>query len=193
MKGVLNVGGGSSAILIPAHYRGWDHIRLDVDPAADPDIVCDARELESLPAGVYDAVYCSHNLEHYWRHDLPRVLKGFAHVLTPEGFAEVAVPDLRAVFERVQRDDMDLDDVLYQSPAGPITVNDVVYGFGREIAESGNDFYAHKNAFTAKSLARAFAIAGFGRVLTTRGPYEIRAFAFKGEPTAEQRALLKLA
>jgi hypothetical protein len=29
-----------------------------------PDIVCDARELTTLEEGLFDAVYCSHNLEH---------------------------------------------------------------------------------------------------------------------------------
>ena len=96
MSRVLNVGGGSKEIPIPEHYEGWEHVLLDIDAARKPDVVCDARELSKLPAGLYDAVYCSHNLEHYWRHDVPRVLKGFAHVLGAHGFAEVAVPDVKA-------------------------------------------------------------------------------------------------
>ena len=65
MKRVLNVGGASKAIPIPQHYAGWEHVLLDVDPNQEPDIVCDARELVELPAGGFDAIYCSHNLEHY--------------------------------------------------------------------------------------------------------------------------------
>ena len=189
---VLNVGGGSKQIPIPAHYEGWDHVLLDVNPAPKPDVVCDARELAKLPAGLYDAVYCSHNLEHYWRHDLPRVLAGFAHVLHAHGFAEVRVPDMRAVFAEMLKRGMDIDDTLYQSDAGPITVNDVIYGFGRQIAQSGNDFYAHKNGFTQESLTRALGVAGFGMVFTALGAYEIRAIAFKQAPTQQQKALLGL-
>jgi len=193
MRRVLNVGGASKAIPIPAHYQGWDHVLLDVDAGQRPDVVCDARELATLPRELYDAVYCSHNLEHYWRHDLPRVLAGFAHVLRAHGFAEVAVPDMKAVFADMLRRGLDIDDVLYESDSGAVTVNDVIYGHGRQIAASGKDFYAHKNGFTHSSLAAALNRAGFAWVFTGSGPYEARALAFKREPTADQRAALKLA
>jgi len=189
---VLNVGGGSKAIAIPGHYEGWEHVLLDVDPRQKPDVVCDARRLDTLPAALYDAVYCSHNLEHYFRHDVPRVLKGFAHVLRPRGFAEVRVPDLMAVFAAVTQNALELDDPLYESDSGPVSANDVIYGFGKQIAASDNDFYAHKNAFTKRSLSERLRDAGFGWVYVAPGPFEIRAIAFLQAPTAEQGALLKL-
>jgi hypothetical protein len=192
MSRVLNVGGGSKEIPIPEHYEGWEHVLLDIDAARKPDVACDARELSSLPAGLYDAVYCSHNLEHYWRHDVPRVLKGFAHVLGARGFAELAVPDVKAVFADVLQRGLDLDEMLYESPSGPITVNDVIYGHGRQIALSGNDFYAHKNAFSHASLGAALRAAGFQWVFMGAGPYEIRALAFRQAPTSEQRSRLSL-
>jgi SAM-dependent methyltransferase len=192
VRRVLNVGGGSKAIPIPGHYEGWDHVLLDIDARQQPDVVCDARNLTSLPAELYDAVYCSHNLEHYFRHDVPRVLAGFAHVLRSHGFAEIAVPDVKAVFADVLKNDMELDDTLYDSNAGPISANDVVYGLGRQIATSGNDFYAPKNAFTKRSLSEVLRAAGFGWVFVAPGPYEIRALAFRQAPAADQRALLRL-
>jgi hypothetical protein len=192
MRRVLNVGGSSKAIAIPDHYSGWDHVLLDIDARQKPDVVCDARELTTLPADLYDAIYCSHNLEHYWRHDLAKVLAGFAHVLRSHGFAEIAVPDLKAAMEEMVQRNMDLDDILYESPAGPISVNDVIYGSGRMIAASGNDFMAHKNAFSPKTLAAALGRAGFAFVFVGKGPLELRAFAFKREPTGDQRELLGL-
>jgi hypothetical protein len=57
----------------------------------------------------------------------------------------------------------------------------------------GNDYYAHKNAFTQRSLSESLRLAGFGWVFVASGPYEIRALAFKQAPTDEQRALLRLA
>src|SRR5512141_2534101 len=119
---VLNVGGNSKHIEIPPQYEGWTHHLLDIDPRGQPDIVCDARELDRLPAGSYDSVYCSHNLEHYYRHDARKVVAGFVHVLNEEGFAYIRVPDLKAVMNKVVNDGMDIDDVLYESPAGPIKV-----------------------------------------------------------------------
>src|SRR5512141_1346388 len=74
-RSVLNVGGGTKAISIPDYFAGWRHDLLDIDSRGGPDIVCDARELQKLPCGSYDAIYCSHNLEHYYRHDGLKVLR----------------------------------------------------------------------------------------------------------------------
>lgn len=51
VKSVLNVGGGSKLIPIPGYFDGWQHDLLDIDPRGAPDLVCDARELETLPGG----------------------------------------------------------------------------------------------------------------------------------------------
>ena len=64
MKKVLNVGGNNKAIALPPQYADFDHLLLDIDPKGAPDIVCDARQLTTLAASQFDAVYCSHNLEH---------------------------------------------------------------------------------------------------------------------------------
>jgi SAM-dependent methyltransferase len=187
---VLNVGGNSKLAPMPPHYDGWEKVILDIDPRAGVDVVCDARELTRLAAGDYDAIFCSHNLEHYWRHDLPRVLAGFLHVLKPDGFAEIWVPDMLAVFRETLERDLDPDDVIYHSALGPITVNDVVYGYGPEIESSGQDFFAHKNGFSERSLKGTLIEAGFGPVYTALTPREVRALAFRRMPTAEQRRRL---
>ena len=191
---VLNVGGGGKQIPIPEHYAGWNHLLLDIDPRGQPDIVCDARELTKLDGAQFDAIYCSHNLEHYYRHDGARVLQGFLHVLKPDGFAEIRVPDVQSVMRRVVANAMDIEDTLYVSAAGPISVRDVLYGFGKQIESSGVDFYAHKTGFTPKSLKAFLDEAGFRDVrLTERDEaFEVRALAFKGQPTERQRALLGL-
>jgi hypothetical protein len=192
VKRLLNVGGGNRGIPLPPVYQGWEHILLDIDPKGGPDLVCDARELTALPPGQYDAVYCSHNLEHYYRHDVPRVLAGFHHVLKEDGFAEIRVPDLADLMQTVVRRGLDVDDLLYQSPAGPITVRDVLYGLGVEIERSGNDFWAHKTGFTKKSLTAMLVRCGFPIVYNGTGNFEVAAFAFKGPPTEEIRLLLNL-
>jgi predicted SAM-dependent methyltransferase len=58
---------------VPPEYAGFEQVLLDLDPAGSPDIVCDARELTTLTARQFDAIYCSHNLEHYYRHEVPKV------------------------------------------------------------------------------------------------------------------------
>lgn len=191
---VLNVGGGSKQIPIPEHYRGWQHLLLDIAPGPDVDVVQDARELPRLAPDQFDAVYCSHNLEHYFRHDCLKVLAGFLHVLKPDGFAEIRVPDMKAVVAHMARTGMDIEDVLYESPAGPITAHDVWYGWGKQIESSGVDFYAHKCGFTAKSLSAILVGAGFAHVSVgeSESGFEIRAVAFKKSPGDAHKAMLKL-
>lgn len=191
---VLNVGGGSKSTAIPDHYSGWENVLLDIDPLGKPDIVCDARNLRALSAGQFDAVYCSHNLEHYYRHDAMKVLDGFRHVLRHDGFAEIRVPDLDALMHRVVASGMDIGDLLYESPAGPIAVIDVIYGLGAEIERSGQDFYAHKSGFSPKLLDETLRKAGFSEVYVFVAPdiFEVRAFAFNTTPVDWQIELLKL-
>ena len=62
---------------------------------------------------------------------------------------------------------LDIDDVLYQSAAGSIMVLDVLYGYGKEIEQSGEDFFAHKTGFTEKSLLKALQTAGFVNIKST--------------------------
>lgn len=191
-KKVLNVGGNSKKIQLPPMYAGFEHILLDIDPEGEPDIVCDARKLTTLGGDQFDAVYCSHNLEHYYRHDVSQVLTGFLHVLKDSGFVHIRVPDINEVMRVTIEQGLDIDDPLYQMPAGPILVRDVLYGSGVEIERSGQDFFAHKTGFTQKSLNNVLKEAGFSWIYSGVGNFEVAAFAFKGEPDQFTRALLDL-
>lgn len=192
MKKVLNVGGNNKAIGLPPQYAEFEHVLLDIDPKGSPDIVCDARELGTLEAGQFDAVYCSHNLEHYYRHDVPKVLAGFLHVLKDDGFTQIVVPDIAEVMRVTVANGLDIDDVLYESELGPIMVLDVLYGYGREIEASGEDFYAHKTGFTRKSLLAALQRAGFAKAFSGAANLEVSALAFKTDPSPDARALFNL-
>lgn len=188
----LNVGGNSRSIGVPGHYRGWKHLILDIDPMGNPDIVCDARDLTRLKPGLVDAIYCSHNLEHFFEHDVPKVLAGFLHVLKPDGFAEIRVPDLPRLMQVVTERKLDIEDKLYDSPAGPVRVRDVLYGFAPKIMTSGQDFYAHKTGFSLKSLRAALQRAGFSSLIQLKPRLlEIAVVAFRQEPAKETVALLQ--
>ena len=192
MKKVLNVGGGSKSIALPPQYAAFEHLLLDIDPKGQPDIVCDARQLSGLPAAQFDAVYCSHNLEHYYRHDVPRVLAGILHVMKDGGFVQIRVPDLTELMRVTVSQGLDVDDVLYTSPAGPVMILDVLYGHSPTIERSGEEFFAHKTGFTQKSLSNAVARAGFSSIFCMTGNLEINLIAFKGKPDPEVRALFGL-
>ena len=191
---VLNVGGNNKAIKIPDYFNGFEHLLVDIDAGVKPDILIDARELSTLEPQQFDAVYCSHNLEHFFTHDVAKVLGGFQHVLKADGFAEIRVPDLKALMRHLVENDLDLDDVLYQTSAGhSITARDVFYGWGKEIESSGVDFYAHKTGFSQKTLQKALNQAGFSFVVFRPGRVlEIYALAFVDRPTTFHQELLGL-
>ena len=175
---VLNVGGGPSRNL-PPEYAGWEQHLLDIDPAVDPDICCDARVLaDQVTAEKYDAIYCSHNMEHYYAYDVPRVLAGFRSVLKVGGFVDISVPDVRALMQAMLASNLDINDVWYRTGDGlPITFHDVLYGWGVQVA-SGNHYYAHKCGFTRISLAKAVQDAGFSDVQVAEGGGNLRAKAW---------------
>ena len=182
VRKVLNVGGNSKAISIPPQYSDFEHLLLDIDPTGKPDIVCDARKLTTLKPNEFDAIYCSHNLEHYYRHEVSEVLSGFMHVLKEGGIAHIKVPDIKSLMKTCIEEDLDIDDILYTSSAGPIMVLDVLYGFNKKIETSGKDYFAHKTGFTEKSLFKALKRTKFSKVYFSKKKLEVSAYAFKGKP-----------
>ncbi|MDC3409667.1 methyltransferase domain-containing protein [bacterium] len=115
MNKAFDVGGNSKEIAIASQFDDWQQDVLDIDASQNPDILADARELIEQQAENYDAVYCSHNLEHYYLHDAKKVLIGFRHVLKPDGHAYITVPDLKQVMAQVVNENLDITDVLSQS------------------------------------------------------------------------------
>ena len=83
---------------------------------------------------------------------------------------------------------LDVEDTLYTSPAGPISVLDVIYGLGRQIESSGVDFYAHKTGFSNRSLIRVLRQAGFPHTFSALGNLEINTVAFVEPPDTGVRA-----
>jgi len=192
LKKVLNVGGNSKQIAIPEQYAGWQHDLLDIDPSNGPDIVADARLMNTLPTANYDAVYCSHNLEHYYLHDAKKVLAGFKHVLKPEGHAYIQVPDLQQLMQQVVAEKLDIFDVLYHSPMGPIRVCDVLYGHQGKIEHSGEEYFAHKMGFMQASLRMLLLAAGFAVVAMSVSRLNITAIAFLQQPTEPQMRMFDI-
>ena len=92
------------------------------------------------------------------------------------GFALITLPDLQAVCRYIAEDK--LEDVLYQSPAGPIHPIDVVYGHRPSIGR-GNRFMAHRTGFTASTLGAKLARAGFRPVRVKRRDFNLWAVGYK--------------
>lgn len=193
-KTVLNVGGGAGEIEISSYFDTYRKLRLDINPKVSPDICMDARTLDKLSPNQVDAIYCSHNLEHYYAHEVPKVLKGFDHILRPEGFIELRVPDMEGLIKHLAKNDQCLEDTLYTTNKGlVITALDVFYGYGRDIERTGEDFMAHKTGFTKKTLKRHLNAAGFNIVVFRPGRiFEIFVHAFRAKPSDEFLKQLKI-
>lgn len=179
---VLNVGGGASKV-VPERYSGWGQDLLDIDPNVNPDICMDALILAKAVdyKGKYDAVYCSHNLEHFYKHQVQTVLAGFLHVLNDDGFVEIGVPNLQHLMQTLVGGSLDVDDVWYRVGGGaPVTFHDVLYGWNVQMSQ-GNEYYSHKCGFTALSLNKELVQAGFGSVFVSDQGPNLLAIAYKKE------------
>lgn len=139
----------------------WREIRLDIDPAAQPDIMASMLDMSIVPAESVDAVYSSHNIEHLYPHEVPAALTEFLRVLKPAGFLVLTCPDLQSLCRLIVEDK--LDQPAYISPAGPIAPHDVLYGHRAQIA-AGNLFMAHHTGFTLKTLVETLRTTGFRSV-----------------------------
>lgn len=191
-KRLLNVGGSSRSIQLPSAYGIFEQVLLDLDPDVGADIVLDVRQLTSLAPQQFDAVYCSHNLEHVRHHEVPVVLAGFRHVLRPGGLAQIIVPDLQELMVVCVQQGIDLDGLLYESPMGPITPLDVLYGHCGIIEHSGHDFYAHRTGFSRRTLANVVEASGFGPMFCQQGNLELNLITFNGDPDPDLAALFDL-
>jgi SAM-dependent methyltransferase len=168
MKVLLHVGCGSSDIRhLPAFFQDgcWEELRYDINEAVEPDFVGILQDMSMIEDESIDALYSSHNIEHVWSFEVPKVLAEFTRVLKPDGFAVVLCPDILSVAQAITKGF--LGQPLYTSPAGPISAIDIMYGFQHDI-EKGNLFMAHKTAFTAQTLASALAGGGFAGSVVAR-------------------------
>lgn len=193
-KTILHVGPGHRAngAKLPTALQGseWQEIRLDIDPANEPDIVGSMLDMAAVADASVDAIYSAHNIEHVYAHEVPVVLKEFLRVLKPDGFLVVTCPDLQSVCQLVAEDK--LGDAAYTAQAGAITPLDILYGHGAALA-GGHLYMAHKTGFTLKTLTQVLHTAGF---TTSAGKRRARGFdlwvvASKGP--MEETALRELA
>jgi ubiquinone/menaquinone biosynthesis C-methylase UbiE len=164
---------------MPPGFRGpeWREIRYDINPSEAPDIQGSITDMSAVATGSVDALYNSHVIEHLNAHEVPVALREFHRVLTSDGFVVLTCPDLQSVAEQVASGK--LLEPAYQSPAGPISAIDILYGFRPSLA-AGNLFMAHRYGFTAASLSEHFGAAGFARTITARSKtYDLWAIATK--------------
>jgi SAM-dependent methyltransferase len=189
---LVNVGcGPRNDGKLPPFFKDWRELRVDVDPAVQPDIVADLTDLSAIADGSADAVWAAHCVEHLYEHQVRIALAEFRRVLRTDGFVCVIVPDLQSVAQYVAADR--LHETLYESPAGPVTPHDMLFGFGAAIA-NGRTSMAHRCGFTPAMLQRSFRQLSFGEVLLRRRSAELELAAVArpvpAKDDAERAALM---
>jgi hypothetical protein len=183
-KLLVNLGSGVAGTgWLPAMFDGWRQLRVDIDPAARPDIVGSLTDLSALESECADAVWASHCVEHIYRHEVHAALTEMRRVMKMSGLLCIRVPDLQTVAGFIAADRM--HEVIYDSPAGPVTPHDVVFGLGSDVA-LGYLSMAHKTGFTPTLLVQSLNGAGFESFLIRRTPdLELVAIARKQRWTDE--------
>lgn len=178
MKKVLHVGCGAATIekMTPGFQQGWQEVRFDINPDIKPDIVGTITDMCAVDDDSVDAIYSSHNIEHVYAHQVSDVLQEFRRVLKPDGFLVVTCPDIETVAGFVAQGK--LTEPLYTSPAGPISPLDILYGHGKAIRD-GEEYMAHRTAFTSVTLADALSVACFGTIVSRRAGLNLWALATK--------------
>jgi predicted SAM-dependent methyltransferase len=180
MKTFLNVGSGpreNSAFILPAFRTPeWKEVRLDVDPAVEPDILGSMLDMSAMPDESVDAIYSSHNIEHLYPDELPAAMEEFLRVLKPGGFAVIVCPDLQAAAQMIAEDK--LLDVAYSSPAGPVTPFDMVYSH-RQFTGRDKPYMAHHCGFTLNVLLGTLKENGFPASAGLRKNFNLLAIATK--------------
>jgi SAM-dependent methyltransferase len=165
-KRLLNAGSGPAiGAMHPAFDPSvWTEVRIDIDPRTAPDLVGTISDMHGIVEdGSFDAIWCSHCIEHLHDHEVLPSLREFRRILTDDGFAILSCPNLDAVARLVVSED--IESVAYLSPAGPVRLLDMIFGHSPSI-EAGRVHMAHRTGFTVDRLGRLAAKAGFeARVL----------------------------
>ena len=190
-KLLVNLGSGpKTQSRLPAMFAGWREFRVDVDPGAVPDLVADITDLSAIKSGTVDAVWSAHCIEHLYLHQVGKALTEVHRILADDGFLCLIVPDLQAIASYLVNDR--LLDIIYQSPAGPVTAHDVIFGFGGALAR-GHMNMAHNCGFTAGVMLEKLKEVQFAEiVLRRRSNLELAALACKraSAGAAQREALL---
>jgi ubiquinone/menaquinone biosynthesis C-methylase UbiE len=144
---VLNLGCSNSSVPKGIYPPGeWKEIKVDADKDCRCDVLADLQKLP-FKDGMADSVYMSHVFEHFDYRSRHTLLKECKRVLRVKGNLVIIVPDITCTPVLKALTEGDLQRVLYISPAGPITAEQVIFG-----QFYAGEYMIHRSGYNEKSL-----------------------------------------
>ena len=194
-KILLNVGAGhpKSGARIPGAFQSseWKEVRLDIDPANEPDVIGTMLDMSAVANESADALYSSHTIEHLYPNEIPQAMKEFLRVLKPQGYAVITCPDLQAAAEMIAQDK--LMETAYTTGSGMVvTPFDIVYSH-REYTGRDKPYMAHHCGFTLKVLNATLSSNGFASVVGKRRARGLDLWVVATKQHMDEGALRELA
>lgn len=194
-KILLNVGAGhpKSGARIPHAFQSseWKEVRLDIDPANEPDVIGTMLDMSAVANESADALYSSHTIEHLYPNEIPQAMKEFLRVLKPQGYAVITCPDLQAAAEMIAQDK--LMETAYTTGSGMVvTPFDIVYSH-REYTGRDKPYMAHHCGFTLKVLNGTLRSNGFASVAGKRRARGLDLWVVATKQQMDEAALRELA
>lgn len=194
-KILLNVGAGhpNSGARIPHAFQSseWKEVRLDIDPANEPDVIGTMLDMSAVANESADALYSSHTIEHLYPNEIPQAMKEFLRVLKPQGYAVITCPDLQAAAEMIAQDK--LMETAYTTGSGMVvTPFDIVYSH-REYTGRDKPYMAHHCGFTLKVLNATLRSNGFASVAGKRRARGLDLWVVATKQQMDEGALRELA
>ena len=159
-RSVLNVGAGGSTMATAIYTEDLVHLKeytLDIDKNKNPDICADVTNLSGVEDEIVDVVYTSHMMEHLDYYKVVPVIKDFLRITKPGGQVRIVVPDIQSIAAKLVEGD--ILGTVYESPAGPISALDMLYGHRVSVLR-GSEFMRHKTGFTKQSFTQMLEAGG---------------------------------
>jgi predicted O-linked N-acetylglucosamine transferase (SPINDLY family) len=194
-KILLNVGAGhpKNGARIPHSFQSaeWKEVRIDIDPANEPDVIGTMLDMSAVANESADAIYSSHTIEHLYPNEIPQAMKEFLRVLKPQGYAVITCPDLQAAAEMIAQDK--LMDTAYTTGSGMVvTPFDIVYSH-REYTGRDKPYMAHHCGFTLTVLNGTLRSNGFASVAGKRRARGLDLWVVATKQQMDEEALRELA
>lgn len=160
----------------------WEEVRMDPAREAAPDIQAAFPDMRGVEDASFDAVFTAHSLERLYPHQVMETLGNCLRALKEDGYLVVICADIQDACAMITQDG--LLNTAYESPAGPVTPLDILYGFRPALA-AGRLEYACRCGFTAKVLMSSLAQSGFGTVWSSRNQ---KTFSMAAIATKQRRS-----